>query len=190
MRRRYACGTLLAGLAFASLVEAAGDITPGVQAALDKQKAIIATWAAHPTIVKAVMEQNVRGPLAGMDNAKWKVVRRSDPIVQAFQRNAAGDYLRAKLEQSHGLVSEVFLSARQGEKVAFAEKTTWYMHKGMPKFDVPMATKRPWQGQPEFDESSQTYAIQLSVPVLVDGNPIGVLVVGLDLAQLDRAAKQ
>jgi hypothetical protein len=61
------------------------EITPAIQAELDKQKAIIATWAASPVVVNAVIEQNRQGPIPGMDNAKWKVTRRSDPVVRAFQ---------------------------------------------------------------------------------------------------------
>ena len=141
-------------------------------------------------IVTAVLEQNRRGPIAGMDNTKWKVTRRSDPTVTAFQTNAAGQFLKAKLGESQGAVSEAFLSAAQGEKVAFVEKTTSYIHRGMPKFDVPFGTGKAWQGSAEFDESSQTYAIQISVPVLADGRPIGALVVGINLSYLEKLAKK
>ena len=85
-----------------------------------------------------------------------------------------------------GAVSEAFLNAAQGEKVAFVEKTTTYIHKGAAMFDVPFNTGKAWQGQPEFDESSQTYAIQISVPVLADGKSIGALVVGVNLTHLVR----
>ena len=45
---------------------------------------------------------------------------------------------------------------------------------------------KAWQGKPEFDESSQIYAIQLSVPVLAEGKPIGVLVVGVNLEKIAK----
>ncbi len=177
-------------LVAAAAAHATFEITPAIQAELDRQKKVIAGWAADPVIVKAVGEQNAKGPLPGMDNSKWKLVRRSDPLVRAFQSNAAGQFLRSKMEASGGLVTEAFLSAAQGEKVAFAEKTTSYIHKGMPKFDVPFTTRSAWQGRPEFDESAQTYQIQISVPVLVDGQPAGALVVGISLSQLERQAKK
>ena len=166
------------------------EMTPAVQAELDKQKTTVASWAANPVIVNAVVEQNRKGPIAGMDNAKWKVTRRSDPVVTAFQTNSAGQFLRAKLEESRGAITEAFLSGAQGEKVAFAEKTSWYIHKGMPKFDVPFTTGKAWQGKAEFDESSQTYAIQVSVPVLQEGRPIGALVVGVNLSYLEKVSKK
>ena len=124
-----------------------------------------------------------------MDNAKWKTVRRSDELIKSFQGNQAGQFLKQKLAESNDLFSEAFLSAAQGEKVAFVEKTTSYIHKGAPKFDVPFGGK-PWQGKPEFDESSQTHQVQVSVPVVVDGKPAGVLVVGINLTKLEKAAQK
>ena len=94
--------------------------------------------------------------------------------------------LTGKLDQSRGAIVKAFLSAARGEKVAFAEKTIYYLHAGMAKFDVPFKTGKPWQGQPDFDESLQAYAIQISVPVLAEGKPIGVLVVDVSLPYLER----
>jgi hypothetical protein len=166
------------------------EITPAMQAELDRQKTMIAGWAASPTIVTAVTEQNKRGPIAGMDNPKWKQTRRSDATVVAFQSNPAGQFLKSKVEDTKGSVSEAFLSGSHGEKVAFVEKTTSYIHVGQAKFDVPFTTGKAWQGQPEFDESSQTYAVQISVPVLAEGKPIGALVVGVNLTHLQGLAKK
>jgi hypothetical protein len=166
------------------------EMAPAVQAELDKQKGVVAAWAANPVIVNAVLEQNRRGPIAGMDNARWKITRRTDPVVIGLQSNPAGRLLKARLAESQGAVSEAFLSAAQGEKVAFVEKTTSYIHKGSAKFDVPFSTGKAWQGQPEFDESSQTYAIQISVPVLADGKSIGALVVGVNLSHLEKFARK
>jgi len=166
------------------------ELTPGMQAELDRQKTAIAGWAASPTIVTAVLEQNQRGPITGMDNPKWKQTRRSDALVAAFQSNPAGQFLKSKVEDTKGANNEAFLSGSRGEKVAFVEKTTSYIHVGQAKFDVPFSTGKAWQGQPEFDESSQTYAVQISVPVLSDGRPIGVLVVGVNLTHLQGLAKK
>ena len=165
------------------------EITPVVQGQLDKEKTAIASWASDPVIVKEVQLQNKKGPLPGMDNDTWKTTRRSDPVIKAFQDNPAGRYLKAKLGQEGSVYNEAFLSAAKGEKVAFVEKTSFYIHKGKPKFDVPFTTGKSWQGEPEFDESSQTYAVQISTPVLSDGKPIGVLVVGVNLSYLEKFKK-
>jgi hypothetical protein len=173
-----------------SLAWAAFEITPAVQKELDRQIEVVKGWAASPVVLKAVLAQNEKGPMAGMDNAKWKTVRRSSDVVKAFQTNEAGQFLAQKVTESGETYSEAFLSGSQGEKVAFFEKTTSYVHKGSPKFDVPFTTGKAWQGKPEFDESSQTHQVQVSVPVLSGGKPVGVLVVGVSLTKLEKLAKK
>ena len=87
----------------ATAASAAGfQMTPAVQAELDKQKTVIAGWAANAVVVNAVVEQNRRGPIAGMDNPKWKLTRRSDPTITAFQSNAAGQFLTHRDVESEG----------------------------------------------------------------------------------------
>jgi hypothetical protein len=189
MRRRTLVLALGMVIVAIGVAWAGFELTPAMQKEIDKQVEVVKGWAANPLIVKAVVAQNGKGPLAGMDNAKWKTVRRSDELVKGFQSCEAGQFLKQKLADSGELFSEAFLSGAQGEKVAFAEKTSSYIHKGAAKFDVPFGGKN-WQGQPEFDESSQTHQLQVGVPVLSEGKPIGVLVVGLNVSKLEKMVKK
>jgi len=186
---KIVAGLFVAILPIAALASSF-EMTPAVQAELDKQKQVVAGWAADPVIVGAVKEHNAKGPIPGMDNPKWKTTRRSDDVVKAFQASEAGRLLKSKLDASGGAFSEAFLNGAKGEKVAFVEKTTSYIHAGQAKHDVPFGTGKPWQGKPEFDESSQTYAVQISVPVMDGGKPIGSLVVGVNLTHLEKVAKK
>ena len=183
----------LAVVAFLPIVALASsfEVTPTVRAELEKQSRLLTVWAADPIIVAAVKEQNARGPIAGMDNTKWKAIRRSDPIVQGLTGNAAGQFLRKKVEASNGTLDKAFLNGAQGEKVAFAEKTISYIHRGQEKFDVPMSTGKAWQmTRPWFDESLQGYALQVAVPVMDGGKAIGVLVASVPVTYLERVAKK
>jgi hypothetical protein len=147
-------------------------------------------WAASPALVGAVLAQNAKGPIAGMDNAKWKTVPESDAIVQGFINNEAGKFLKEEMAKTDGICTGAFLNAANGEKVAFTDKTGSYIHKGSAKFDVPFGSGKVWQGKPELDDSGKVYEIQISVPVLSDGKPIGALVVELDGTKLERLSKQ
>jgi hypothetical protein len=178
-------------VAFLPLMALAGsfELTPSIQGELERQVKALAVWAADPVIVNAVKEQNAKGPIPGMDNAKWKTVRRSDPIVQGLINNPAGQFLKKKIEASGGTLDKAFLNGAQGEKVAFAEKTISYLHRGQEKFDVPMSTGKPWHmTKPWFDESLQAYALQVAVPVLDGGKPIGVLVASIPVSHLEKLA--
>jgi hypothetical protein len=186
---------LLAGFSCAAMVAvsfaAQLEITGAVQTELDRQKVELAKWAADPTIVSAVKEHNAKGPIPDMDNGKWKTLRRSDPVVKALIEGPAGHVLKKRMQDSSGAIDKVFLNGAAGDKVAFAEKTISYLHKGQEKFDVPMSTGKPWQmSKPWFDESLQGYAVQIAVPVVADGKTIGVLVGSVPVAHLEKVAKK
>jgi len=147
-------------------------------------------WAANPVVVEAVLAQNAKGPIPGMDNAKWKTVPEKDAIVQGFINNEAAKFLKGEMANTDGICTGAFLNAAQGEKVAFSDKTGSYIHKGSAKFDVPFTSGKSWQGKPELDDSGKIYEIQISVPVLSNGKPIGVLVVELDGTKLEALSNK
>lgn len=167
--------------ASAQLASAAG-LEPAVQAKVDAMKKQIESWAADPAIVNAVKAYNTTPPAdsAAMTQDKWKTLPILDPFVRSFSKNPAGEFLKGKKTDA---VSEAFLSGADGNKVAFLAKTSSWCHKGKAKHDDPMAGK-VWQGDVEVDESTGLQQIQVAVPVLDGGKPVGSLVVGLSLSKL------
>lgn len=166
------------------------EITKEMQQSIDDWKKTAAQWAADKAVVAAVVAQNAKGPIEGMDNKKWKTLRRRDAEVEQFTTNEAAKALAAKVKASNGVVGEAFVCAAKSEKVAFLEKTTSYLHAGAAKFDVPFGKLQVWQSEPSFDESTQTHSIQIAVPVLDpkdEKHAIGVLVIGLDGTALANA---
>jgi hypothetical protein len=161
-------------------VDPAARITPEIRAQIDAQKRALAQIAKDPTIVSAVRKQNLDGPIPGLSNREWRSLKPENPIVRAFQKNPAAQVLARKMAASNGLFNELFLCGAQGEKVAFVHKPSTYIHKGEPKFDVPMSGKT-WEGVPEFDKSSRSHALQIATPVFDKGKPIGVLVGGVSM---------
>lgn len=174
-------------------------VSPAAQTRIDEMLKDFAKWTEDPAIVSALHEQNQKGPLPEMTEAKWKETKRRTPLIDGFQNNPAASFVKKQCSTTGGLVSEAFLSAAQGEKVAFLEKTSNYIHKGKAKFDVPFTTQKHWQGEPSFDESTQTYAVQISIPVLeprkagdaadAPRKSIGVLTLGINLTQLEDSVK-
>jgi hypothetical protein len=174
---------LLAALAtLTTTASGGGAIDTTLQARIDACVHIIKQWAADPVIVSAVREINAHTPseYAAMTQEKWAELSVLDPFVRSFTKNDAAMVLKAKKTDE---VVEVFVSSAEGIKVAFLAKTTNWSHKGKPKHDVPM-TGQTWQGQIETDKSTGVQQIQVAVPVLDDGKPIGSLVAGLGVAKL------
>jgi hypothetical protein len=172
-------------LGFAFLLASAGRaaaVDPAMQAKIDAQVTAIKAWAADPAVVAAVKAHNASEPAdhAAMSQDKWTALTVLDPFVRSFAKNDAALALKGKKTDA---VAEVFVSDAKGDKVAFLAKTSNWCHKGKPKHDLPM-TGKTWQGNVEVDESTGAQQIQVAVPVLDGGKPIGSLVVGLAVAKL------
>lgn len=161
----------------------AAELDAATEAKLQAKLAEIKAWAADPAVVGAVSSQNGAPPaeFAAMTQEKWKALTILDPFVRSFSKNPAGQFLKSK---KAAWVSEAFLSDAHGVKVAFLSKPSGWSHAGKPKHDIPMSGK-DWQGPVELDESTGLQQVQVSVPVLKDGAPIGSLVVGVALSALE-----
>ena len=179
----------IGGLLFATLlacwqVAGAAGLDAAQQGKVDAKVKEVQSWAATPAIVDAVKAYNsAKSPdAASMDQAKWAGLSVIDPFVRGLTKNAAAEVLKAK---KGDVVSEAFVSGADGGKVAFLGKPTNWSHQGKPKHDQPMSGKT-WQGAVEVDESSGLQQVQVAVPVLDGGKPIGSLVVGLSIGKLAK----
>jgi hypothetical protein len=166
------------------------EVMPKVQEQITQKIWLANGWAGSKVVVDAVLAQNQKGPIPGMDNPKWKTVPENDAIVQGFINNEAAKFLKEELAKTDRIVTGAFLNAAQGEKVAFTEKTGSYIHKGSGKFDVPFTSGKAWQGAPELDDSGKVYEVQTSVPVLSEGKNIGVLVIEINASKLEEMANK
>lgn len=171
-----ASGAITSSYAFAE------EVSASVKAKLEEKFKLIEEWAADPVVVQSVKKANAikSQEFAAMTQEKWKTLTVMDPFVKAFIKNPLGNFLKQKKAED---IAEIFVSAADGTKVAITGKTTYWMHKGKPKHDEPMAGKH-WTGPLELDESSGMKSIQISVPVLSGKMPIGSLVVGFKVDKL------
>jgi hypothetical protein len=157
-------------------------LEPAIQAKIEEQLKVTQSWASDPVIVKAVKDHNTALPAdqAAMTQDKWKGLSVLDPLVRGFTKNEAGQFLKSKKSE---FVTEAFVSGADGLKVAFLAKPTNWSHKGKSKHDEPMSGKT-WQGAVEVDESTGLQQVQIAVPILDEGKPIGSLVIGISVSKL------
>lgn len=175
----FLAATLFVAAPLAAFAQA---VPASAQPKVDAQIKEIAAWAADPSLVAAVRAHHASLPAeqAALTQDKWRALTVLDPLVRSFTKNAVGQLLKSKKTD---LISEAFVSDAAGLKVGFLTKTTSWSHAGKPKHDIPL-TGKTWQGSVEVDESTGQQQVQVSVPVLDGGKPIGSLVVGLNLAKL------
>ncbi len=140
------------------------------------------SWSVAPEMVAAVKTHNTNlaAEAKAMTNEKWKTLSIMDPFVRSFTKNPLGVALKARKDD---VVSECFVSGADGTKVAFLSKPTWWSHADKDKHKVPMAG-RTWIGPVEVDESTGQQEVQVGLPVLDGGKPIGSVVFGLAVSKL------
>lgn len=164
-----------------SLISHADKLTDAQLTAVKKKIEVIKTWAANPKLVDLVKAANANPEGKDLNEDKWKDLPLLDSKVTGFTKNEAAKLIKSLKDDS---VTEAFLNTAEGTKIAFLTKTTNWSHKGKPKHDLPMKGQDWIMEEAKKDESSQFIQIQVSVPVLDAGKPIGSLIVGLSLNSL------
>jgi len=159
------------------------SITQRLKNALIVQTAVLSNDAANPLIIKAVREQNAKG--VTLDEIKiidkeWIEGKRNSFALK-LQINRAGVYLRKKVLSGKSLYVEAFLCDKQGAVVGEYPKTTDYWQGDEKKFTecYRKGSGKVYISPLELDESTQSFSVKISVPVMDGTDTIGVLILGL-----------
>ncbi|MCP3142342.1 PDC sensor domain-containing protein [Pyxidicoccus xibeiensis] len=143
--------------------------------------------AVDPEVIQAVRAQNARrvslATIRGQDDA-WRASPVLTPFKQQVLATACSRVLHRHREQLGGVVAEAFAMDDQGALVGATRRTSDYWQGDEAKFQVPFGKGQTLREKPFFDESSQAYVIQVSLPVRDGGRTIGALTVGLSLLDL------
>ena len=172
---------MMIGVALAAAA-VAQSLAPAIKAKVESKLQQLSKWSTDPVIVSAVRQANSSPPAEGkgMTNDQWSKLSVLDPTVRSFTRNALAQYLKSRRDDQ---ISECFVSTAAGTKVAFLAKTTNWSHADKEKHKAPMSGKT-WIGSPEVDQSTGELQVQVALPVLDGGKPIGSIVIGLSLSKL------
>lgn len=188
---RFLPSLSLAVLLAAAPALAADDFTPALQ---DYLASDIAPWAGDPVLVAAIAAQNA--VTAGYDQAKidaldqeWQatVGTGGNALVADVLTGPAADFLRAKVAESGGTVTEAFVTDAKGLNVAASDPTSDYWQGDEDKFQkVFPAPDGVFISDVELDESTQRYQGQISLTITdpATGTAIGTLTVGVDAESL------
>ena len=141
--------------------------------------------AANATVIDAVKVQNAEETtieqIQQIDN-EWRSTKTLTEFKRSLQRNPAGRFLRRRVRRNP-TYGEAFLTDKRGANVAAYPATSDYWQGDETKFTASYndGNGKVFIGNVEYDESSQTHAAQVSVPVIDQGKAIGVLVMGVQL---------
>ncbi len=165
-------------MVFLLVVSGVAQAPPELKAKLDAQIKLLEAVSVDPQVVSAVKAYNATPPSAeavAMTNEKWRSLSLFDPFVRTIGKTPVSAFLKGK---TNDVVAKIFVSGANGGKVGFDAKTEHWTHKGLPKHEVPM-TGQMWIGPVKLDDSTGLVMIQVGLPVLDGGKPIGSIVFGL-----------
>jgi hypothetical protein len=135
--------------------------------------------------VKRVNKQNkTLDQIKAMDE-RWKAHAGIADYMQALIDSACGRHLR-EIQGKKPYLAEIFVMDNQGANVAMTDKTSDYWQGDEAKFKNAFNNGKGavFVDEVEFDDSTQTYLVQVSVPVK-DGNAvIGAITFGIDVDQV------
>lgn len=172
---------MLAGIVFA------GEKAP--QKILDLANTTLAQMGTDPIIVKAVKEENAKGKtlnqIQDMDK-KWQAHAGIADYMKQMMDSECGKHLLA-IQNSQPYYAEIFVMDNQGANVAMTDKTSDYWQGDEAKFKNSF---KDGQGavfvdDVKFDDSTQTYLVQISVPVKGGETVIGAITFGIDIDKVD-----
>lgn len=155
----------------------------------------VRSWLSDPSVISAVNKQNMRHASIGQTDIdrldkQWRAETSSTnrKLVDAVLANSLSSYLGDVKNGANGLYSEIFIMDDKGLNVGQSDVTSDYWQGDEDKW------KKTYLAGPdavfiddvEFDESTQTFQSQLSLPVVdpMTGMAIGAITIGVNVDML------
>jgi len=161
----------------------AGEQAP--QKLVDYVKSHLVAFGTDATLVAAVKAENAKmktlDQIKDMD-AKWIAFAGVADYMKALMNNPCAKRL-LEIRKESKFFSEIFVMDNQGANVCMTDKTSDYWQGDEAKFTKSFAngTGAIDIGEVKFDDSSQLYLVQASVPVMDGGKAIGAITFGIDI---------
>jgi hypothetical protein len=159
------------------------------QKVIDLANGALEKVGTDPVIVKAVKEENAKGKTLDQikeKDKKWKATAGIVDYMKALMDSECGKHI-AGIQKSAQFYAEIFVMDNQGANVAMTDKTSDYWQGDEAKF------KKSFNGgsgavfvdEVEFDDSTQAYLVQVSVPVKDGDTVIGAITFGIDVEKVE-----
>lgn len=153
----------------------------------------ILNWINNPVLLKAIKQANIQNKNRSLDKVKeldkkWRAVNGVDEFIKQLLTNEAALFLKNICEKSQDKYAEIFIMDFQGCNVAQTHKTSDYWQGDEDKFIKSFNNGKGavFADKVEFDESTQEYLIQVSLPIIDTGTKkaIGAATIGVNVNKI------
>lgn len=189
---KYILAASLLSLSATSM--AAGPHDKKVRALLASEAA---QWLSDPLVIEAIKRQNAEhASLSQRDIDKmdqtWRKEAKSKggnrPMIDATLDNQLSVFLKRIADKSNGLYSEIFIMDNKGLNVGQSHKTSDFWQGDEAKWQKTylVGPEALHIAKIEYDDSSRSFQIQASVPIIdpTTRTNIGAVTLGLAMRQL------
>ncbi|PKN27952.1 MAG: hypothetical protein CVU64_15030 [Deltaproteobacteria bacterium HGW-Deltaproteobacteria-21] len=158
------------------------------QKVVDLANSSLVKLGSDPVIVQAVKQENSKGKtlaqIQEMDK-KWMATAGIDDFMKAIMDSDCGKHIRT-FQKSEPYYAEIFVMDNQGANVAMTDKTSDYWQGDEAKFKESYkgGAGAVHIGDVKFDDSTQSYLVQVSIPVKDGDKVIGAITIGVDVDKL------
>lgn len=156
---------------------------------IDLANSTLAKIGSDAILVQAVTAENAKGKtlaqIQEMD-VKWQATPGLANFMTALMENDCAKHIKA-IQDSSQFYAEIFVMDNQGANVCQTDKTSDYWQGDEGKFKKSFAggAGAVFVDEVKFDDSSQAYLVQVSVPVVDGGKAIGAITFGIDVDKVE-----
>lgn len=151
-------------------------------------------WVQKPFLIAAVEKANSENGMSLAEimekDRAWRRAKGVTPFMRQFLTNGVARFLQGIQVGSGGLYAEIEITDKKGVIIAETSRTTDY-YQADEKWWIQTYNRGNsglFRSRPQFDESSQSYNIDLCLPIY-DGEGkevIGIIKAGVSIMQLAR----
>lgn len=181
---------MAASIGLSAVSASAGEYDAQVKAAYEKY---VAGWLSDPAVVSAIKAQNEKH--ASMDAAaidvadkKWRAEKKAGggAMVDAVLANSLSAMLKEKKAAAGGIITEMFIMDNKGMNVGQSDVTSDYMQGDEAKWQKSYGAGdgAMFIDEVEFDDSTNSFQVQVSGTISEGGSPVGAITVGMNVEKL------
>ncbi|MCF4099882.1 PDC sensor domain-containing protein [Maritalea mediterranea] len=156
------------------------EIVAGPIAVAVRQEVVWTAVMAQNEALKGISQQEINAL-----DAQWRAETGENvqPLIESVSSREISRYLRAVQNNSEGVLTEIIVTDENGLNVGMSAVSSDYWQGDEEKWRIPYKTGRIHINEIDFDESTQLYQTQISVPVRKrDGTIIGAATFGVHVS--------
>jgi hypothetical protein len=156
-------------------------------------------WVSSDIVIDSLNKQNeeqaalLESNLLVMDN-NWRSEYRkvNQPTIGPVLASELSQFLKKKAVEGEGVYTELIIVDAKGLNIAQTVISENYYNAGKPRWEKTFRAKSyaPYISEIYYSDETSKFQVEVSFLIVSDGQPVGIVVAGIDVEQLDDWKKR